>query len=685
MDKVILVGNPNTGKTTLYNRLTNSDEHVGNWHGVTIDAKSKPFEVNGQTYEILDLPGIYSLTAYNPEEKVSIEYLYSHKYKILNICDINNIKQNMFLTIQLLEAGYDVRIVVNMTDSKDHSDVINNLKKVFKHNIVFVNVQKEKRIKLAIDSVLKSNTTIHIDLPYLQRVAKISSIISENTKALNLDSRFASLKIIEQDVELINRLQLSEYQVNKFKDVQLDMQELFQERYRVIDKLLNVKSNFKVHILDKILLHRLLGVPIFVGILIFIFYLTFGPVGTFLKDGLSYLIQDLLGQSLYNFMQAKDFNYVLTDFIYKGLFCGLGGIVSFLPQIVLLLFSLSILEESGYLSRLAFLFEDLLNKIGLSGKSLFALIMSCGCSTIAMMTARNIEDENIKKKTMILCPYMCCSAKLPVFVILTSTFFGGNYLLIFALYMIALLTSIVIALLLKKGLPSQNDSFILEFPVYRVPSVKKMLYFVYSNTMIFLTKIGSVLLLFSLVFYFLNTYDFNLIHIDLGGVSIMQRVCELLAPIFAPLGFGSWGAVSALVSGLVAKEIIVSSMGMINGVAVSELSQSLLDSTANLSFDAIGALSFMVFALLYVPCLSSISVMTRQLGGKDTVKAIALQFAVAYCVAFAIYWGVKLLDINVLLIIITFIILGFVILWSKKQKKCTMCCQKCRNCTKHLD
>lgn len=687
--KVVLVGNPNTGKTTLYNRLTKSDEHVGNWHGVTIDAKSKSFEVDGQTYEVVDLPGIYSLTPYNPEERVTTDYLFHNKCKILNICDINNLKLNFYLTLQLIEAGYDVSIIINITDKKDHSSLINRLSSVFKDKIVFINVQKDKNLHNTITGVLNNKTTIQLDIPYFSKLKDITKIISKNASNIKLSSEFVSIKIIENDTEIIKKLQLDESQVQAIEKCKhnLNVDTIARLRFDFIQSILVEKKQYKVAKVDKLLLNRALGIPVFIGILVLIFYITFGPVGTFLKECLSYFIQDFIGLNLYEFMQANNFNYVITDFVYKGLICGVGGIISFLPQIVLLFFFLSILEESGYLSRLAFLFEDLLNKIGLSGKSLFTLIMSCGCSTIAMMTARNIEDENIKKKTMILSTYMCCSAKLPIFVILTSTFFSGNYLLIFGLYILSIVVSVFVAMLMKRSLPNKNDSFILEFPCYRIPTLQKMWKFIYSNTMLFLTKIGSVLLLFSLIFYFLNTYDFNLIHIDLGGVSIMQRVCEVIAPIFAPLGFGNWGAVSALVSGIVAKEIIVSSIGVINGVGGSEIAQSLVDTSSNIYFDTTSALSFMIFALLYVPCLSSISVMVKQLGGALTTKAIILQFIIAYIVTLIVYLGIKLLDINFIFVVLLFVVLALIVtIGRKKMSPCAYCRKNCEDCCiKRLD
>lgn len=681
MDNIILVGNPNTGKTTLFNRLTNSNEHIGNWHGVTIDAVSKKFTYGNNVHNIIDLPGVYSLTAFNPEEKVTIDYLFEKHYKVLNICDINNLSHNLYLTLQLLEAGFDICIVVNLTDKKDHTSTINALKKIFCERIAFVDVQRDKDLLHTIDCVLNVRDTIDIDMSYLKTYCKDASILAENAKKINVNKEFAWLKLIENDMSLIDRLGISEKQIDKIEERQVSFTSdmIASARYEFIANILP-KSKVKISILDKLLLNRCLAIPIFLVVVLSIFYITFGPVGTFLKDGLSYLVQDLLGQNLYIFMQENNFNYVLTDFVYKGLICGVGGILSFLPQIVLLFFFLSLLEESGYLSRLAFIFDDLFAKIGLSGKSLFTLIMSFGCSTIAMMTARNIEDENVKKKTMILSPYMCCSAKLPIFVILTSVFFGGNFLVIFGLYILTIFVSVLVAILYNRKLSLDNDSFILEFPTYRVPTLRKMGDFVCTNSLIFLNKIGSMLILFSIIFYFLNSYDFNLIHIDLGGISIMQRICELFAPLFAPLGFGDWGAVSALVSGVVAKEIIVGSIGMINGVDASGIAQSLVDTSSNIYFEAGSALSFMAFALLYTPCLSSISVMVKQLGGKQTAKSLVLEFVVAYLTALCVYLSSKIFDFNIIAIGAMFVLIIFIVLLSSKNAKCVKCKGLCADC-----
>ena len=667
--KILLVGNPNTGKTTLFNSLTKSNEHVGNWHGVTVSEKEKPFSAFEKKFVLVDLPGLYSLTPLSYEEEVASKYIFENSScPIINICDINNLKRNLFLTLQLKEVSSEIILFVN----------------------TFQNIKNNKTLKEKIkqaESVLKK-----LDIKFFIGNAENKKDI-EKFKKMILNLKLNSnnqIKKIEKKFKKENNLNF----LHENREAFLKINSCFGSEI----KRERAYGNSK---LDKILLNKYLALPIFFGILFLVFYLTFFSLGAALSDLLRELIQNVIGGQIVSWLRSVCSVAWVVDLVETGIIGGVGSILSFLPQVILLFFFLSLIEDSGYLARVAFLFEDIFAKVGLSGKSVYSLLMGFGCSTTAALTARNMEDKNAKIKTAILTPYMSCSAKLPIYAVIGGAFFGAsNVLIIFGLYMLGVVVAILLSLFLEqKVLKSKAQSFILEFPAYRIPSPKRTFKILWENVKLFLIRIGTVIFSLNLIVWLLQSFSFGFKFVPTeGGTSMLKAIGTVIAPIFIPLGFGNWGAASALIAGLAAKEIIVSSIAMFNGVDVlgdSMKSQTMRSITSPLSvvfFTPASALSFMDFCLLYSPCLATISVFKKEIGGKWTAISVALQFAIAYILALLTYNIYRLVEgLGAVNSIFIFLGLGLIIICScylyfkfKKRNFCSYCKDKssCKNCRK---
>ena len=667
--KILLVGNPNTGKTTLFNSLTKSNEHVGNWHGVTVSEKEKPFSAFEKKFVLVDLPGLYSLTPLSYEEEVASKYIFENSScPIINICDINNLKRNLFLTLQLKEVSSEIILFVN----------------------TFQNIKNNKTLKEKIkqaESALKK-----LDVKFFIGNAENKKDIQKFKKLLlNLKLNTNNqIKKIENKYKKENNLNF----LHENREAFLKINSCFGSEIKEERAYGNSK-------LDKILLNKYLALPIFFGILFLVFYLTFFSLGAALSDLLRELIQNVIGGQIVSWLRSVCSVAWVVDLVETGIIGGVGSILSFLPQVILLFFFLSLIEDSGYLARVAFLFEDIFAKVGLSGKSVYSLLMGFGCSTTAALTARNMEDKNAKIKTAILTPYMSCSAKLPIYAVIGGAFFGAsNVLIIFGLYMLGVIVAILLSLFLEqKVLKSKAQSFILEFPAYRIFSPKRTFKILWENVKLFLIRIGTVIFSLNLIVWVLQSFSFGFKFVPTeGGTSMLKAIGTVIAPIFVPLGFGNWGAASALVAGLAAKEIIVSSIAMFNGVDVlgdSMKSQTMRSITSPLSvvfFTPASALSFMVFCLLYSPCLATISVFKKEIGGKWTAISVALQFAIAYILALLTYNIYRLVEgLGAVNSIFIFLGLGLIIICScylyfkfKKRNFCSYCKDKssCKNCRK---
>ena len=707
MKEVLLIGNPNTGKTTLFNNLTKSNEHIGNWHGVTVEEKRKKFNAGGEDFELVDLPGIYSLTALSFEEQVAVDYILNGTDKLmLNICDLNNLQRNLYLTLSLLELGANVLLAINTMGSKKRFNEVDiyKLKEELGIEVFLFNASSKKDIndlKLLIkklsDKPKYSNPPSYVkELNKMQKFNLIKNNLNINdSNKLN----FFAIKILEKDEKIIEKLDFNK------KNIKINnnyIQQIAKIRYDYISCLSKVcikktqKLAYGESKLDKIILNRFLSIPIFLGIMALIFYLTFFSVGAFFSSLLSDFIQNIIGANLVNFIASICNIPWVIGLFENGIVAGLGSILSFLPQVVLLFFFLSILEDSGYLARLAFSFEDIFKKLGLSGKSVYTLLMGFGCSATAALTARNMEDKNSKIKTAMLTPYMSCSAKLPIYAVIGGAFFGAsNLFIIFSIYLLGVVVAIILSMILEKtALKSKNQSFILEFPPYRLPSFKRILNIISDNLKQFIIRIGSVIFAMNIIVWLLGSFSFGFAYVPTdGGVSMLESIGKFLAPIFIPLGFGNWGATSALIAGLVAKEVIVSSIAIFNGIDVNagsmqnQVQNSILNSSSAVYFTPASALSYMVFCLIYMPCIATMSVLNKEIGTKWTIISIIIEFVIAYLLSFIVYnlynfmsiYGIGYFLMLALGLIIIVVSIIYIYRHLKNKDKCKACGYKCKN------
>ena len=663
--KFLLVGNPNTGKTTLFNSLTKSNEHVGNWHGVTVSEKEKVFDVEGKECVLVDLPGLYSLTPLSFEEEVASEYIFGNpSCPVINICDINNLRRNLFLTLQLKKIANDFLLFVN----------------------TFKSSKKDKVLKEKIDEAEK----------VLKKLG-VKFFIGDASNKKDIKKFKIQLSKTAFEEKSVGSVK-NEFSKNRedFLDVN---GKAFKEISKLFEDKIETKKVYGTSKLDKILLNKYLALPVFFCILFLIFYLTFFSLGACLSNLMRELIQDVIGSKIVGLVKGATNVAWVIDLVETGIIGGVGSVLAFLPQVILLFFFLSLIEDSGYLARVAFLFEDIFSKVGLSGKSVYTLLMGFGCSTTAALTARNMEDKNAKIKTALLTPYMSCSAKLPIYAVIGGAFFGAsNIFIIFGLYMLGVLVAVLLSSVLEqKVLKSKSQSFILEFPAYRIPSMKRVFNILWENVKLFLIRIGTIIFALNIVVWVLQSFSFTFKFVQTdGGTSMLASIGSFLAPVFVPLGFGNWGAVSALVAGLVAKEVIVSSIAMFNGVNVSgdslksQTMRSILDPLAVVSFTPASALSFMIFCLLYSPCLATISVFKKEIGTKWTVISIVVQLMIAYLISFFVFNLYKLVELigvgNGIAVLIAIVAISISVIALigrlKKKRKCNGCCGNCEKCQK---
>lgn len=691
MINVNLVGNPNTGKTTLFNSLTSSHEHVGNWHGVTVEEKSKCYKFKNEEINIVDLPGIYSMTSLSYEEKVACDYILKHKDRlIVNICDASNLQRNLYLTLGLMELGCHIILAVNQIDKRPICKInFSELERLLNLRVVYINADNKKSVEKLNNAILEESKKLnntYYNLPYIKKFNfnDINKIVPNDTIT------FYKIKILEDDEEIKKKFNIKK----SFSQVD----KVATERYRYIDEIIKNTCGEKQRIygaskLDKILLNRYLALPIFICLIAISFYLTFFSLGAWLSDGLTFLLDKFVGQPLIDFL----INVFGSDSWIIGLFQnaiigGVGSILTFLPQVALLFFFLSLLEDSGYLSRVAFVFEDILGKVGLSGKSVYTLLMGFGCSTTAVLTARNMDDKNSKIKTGLLTPYMSCSAKFPIYAVLGGAFFGANNIwVIIGIYFLGVAVAILMSYIFEKTfLPSKKQSFILEFPPYRMMSFKRTFSLLWINVKLFVARVGTLIVAMNVIVWILSNFSFTFQYIvNTGGESMLESLGKIFAPLFIPLGFNSWGLVSALIAGLVAKEVIVSSIAMFNGngeLSISALGQSLMDSSSAVYFvSGASVLSYLVFCLLYFPCLATTSVLIKEIGRKWTVIGVLLEFLVAYVVSMLVYFFALICQIYGVWKIILSVFATMIVLFSiriiYKRIKNKKGCGRCENCS----
>ena len=660
-----LAGNQNCGKTTLFNQLTGSNQHVGNFPGVTVDQKSGAIR-GEKDCTVVDLPGIYSIRPYTPEEIVTRDFILNQKPDgLINIVDATNIERNLYLTLQLMEMRIPMVLALNMMDEVTAGGGTIDVKAMSQAlgiPVVPISAVKnqgvDELVKIAVQTARSKTLPTVYDFcspgPVHRCIHAVVHQIEDHAEASGLPVRFAAAKLIEGDEDIAQRLALDQNELELIEHSVKEMEDecgmdrnaaLADMRYTFIEsvcagtvvKCRESRERTRSEAIDKVVTNKYLALPFFFAIMLGIFFLTFNVIGSFLSDLLAAGI-DALTVSVDNVLTAYGLNPVVHSLVIDGVFAGVGSVLSFLPIIVVLFFFLSILEDTGYMARVAFVMDQLLRKIGLSGRSIVPMLMGFGCSVPAIMGARTMENEKDRRMTILLVPFMSCSAKLPVYGMIAGAFFGPwAGLVIFGLYVLGMLVGILSGILFKRTLfAGEPAPFVLELPPYRLPSFDNIATHVWQKVKGFLVKAGTLILLMSMVLWLLQSFDFSLHMVDDAAQSMLGTLGSWIAPIFAPLGFGFWQAAVALLTGLIAKEMVVSSLSMFYGFALTATSAQV--AAAMTGFTPLSALSMLVFILLYVPCVAAVSTLAREMNSvKWTLFSIAWQLGMAYIAAFLVH------------------------------------------------
>ncbi len=736
---ISLAGNPNVGKTSLYNRITHSLEHVGNWHGVTVSEVSKTIMYDHHTVHMVDLPGLYSLTIYSMEEGITRDNLLSRKNDlIVSVCEVNNLSRNLYLTLQLLELNLPVVLVVNMMDELKKQGKVLNYRKIeaaLKLPIIPMSAKYHSDVHLLMDvslDYIKNFNGNSVELTYLDKLplGEVTEIIGDAPNKVGFDARWAAIKLLERDEFVLEKLKLSEEQIKKLEAMGDWQARVAGARYEFIDKITDGaiskavadehhemhehvkhsvpletdetepptlydkhrahhdkhKNNSKQYMqaysrIDKLVLNKYLALPIFLLLMCGIFFITFGVVGSWLSDLLDLAIGKFVYDPVVNGLNKIQAPLWITNLIGEGIIMGVSGVLVFLPQVVLLFFFLALMEDSGYISRVAFMTDGLFRKLGLSGRSVFTMLMGFGCSATAVLTARGLEDDTMRKKTVILTPFMSCTARLPVYTVIAGAFFAsGKFLIIFGLYLLGAVVSLLLAAIFEhsnKRLKSGKLSFIMEMPPYRIPTLERVLQIILHNAKVFLVKVGTIVFALNVVVWMLSNFSIHG-YVPGGENSFLAMFGGIIAPIFKPLGFGSWRAVTSLLSGFVAKEVVVSSMESLGGVGAIFAGK----------YASLNALTFLIYTLLYVPCVATLSAQLKEVGWKWTLFGLILQLGVAYLAAllFRLIGLAFIANVGLTVGIIVVVLIGAftaVVLVNhiKNRGKCSCGCGSCsRSC-----
>lgn len=662
-----LAGNQNCGKTTLFNQLTGANQHVGNFPGVTVDRKDGTIK-NHPEATVTDLPGIYSLSPYSSEEIVTRDFLIKDKPSgIINIVDASNLERNLCLTMQLMELGIPMVLALNMMDEvreNGGSIRVNELEQILGIPVIPISavknegidelvshalhvarfMEKPGRIDFCTDSVDKKDPVGAVH----RCIHAVVHMIEPEAKQSGLPLRFAATKLIENDVPIEKLLNLTDDKKQAFEHIVSVMEDetgldreaaISNMRFSFIEKMCQKtvvrphesKEHKRSMKIDRLLTGRYTAIPCFIAIMALIFVMTFNLVGAWLSDLMSLGVDSVISL-IDNALTAVQINPVVHSLVVDGICNGVGSVISFLPTIVTLFFFLSILEDTGYMARVAFVMDKLLRKIGLSGRSFVPMLIGFGCSVPAIMSTRTLSSERDRKMTILLTPFMSCSAKLPIYSLIISVFFPRQYqaLVMVGLYIFGIICAIIYALILKstkfKGEPVP---FVMELPNYRLPSAKSVVHLIWEKAKGFIEKAFTIIFVASIIIWFLQTFDAKFNVAKSPEQSLLAMIGSLVAPIFAPLGFGDWRVSTALITGFTAKESVVSTLTVLMG-GNAELVSTL--------FTPFTAAVFLVFTLLYTPCVAAIATVKREMGGtKAAVATVIIQCAIAWCVAFLIH------------------------------------------------
>ena len=651
-----LVGNQNCGKTTLFNQLTGANQHVGNFPGVTVDRKDGPIRGYPNT-RVTDLPGIYSMSPYTSEEIVSRNFVLGDKPKaIINIVDATNIERNLYLSMQLLEMNIPMVIALNMMDEVTGNNGaidINGMEAMLGVPVIPISAAKNEGVRELVDHA------IHI-AQYQERPTKqdfcskddhggaihraihaVESVIEDHTERAGLPLRFSATKVIEGDALILEQLRLDQNEMDMIEHIVVQMEKeggmdrsaaIADMRFdfieyvceRTVKKPRESKERIRSEKIDRILTGKWTAIPCFVAIMAAVFFLTFNVIGAFLQGLLEQGI-DALTVAADGWMTAANVSQALHGLVIDGIFGGVGSVLSFLPIVVTLFFFLSIMEDSGYVARVAFFMDKLLRKIGLSGRSIVPMLIGFGCTVPAVMATRTLPSKRDRKMTILLTPFMSCTAKLPIYAFFVSAFFPGKGgFIMTGLYVLGILVGILVALLFKSTLfKGEAVPFVMELPNYRMPGVKNVAQLLWEKAKDFLSKAFSVILIATIVGWFLQSFDTHLNLVEDSSASMMAMLSGWIAPVMAPVGLNDWRIVTSLISGFMAKESVVSTMEILFGSGIQA------------ALPTVSAVTMLVFSLLYTPCVASVASIKRELGGKWAVGVVIWQCVVAWIAALA--------------------------------------------------
>ena len=651
-----LAGNQNCGKTTLFNQLTGSNQHVGNFPGVTVDSKSGTIR-NTKGDEVVDLPGIYSLRPYSAEEIVTRDFILDGRPDgIINIVDATNIERNLYLTLQMIEMQVPMVLALNMMDEvRANGGTVDTVKLSELLGIPVVPISAAKGEGIADLTELACRTASAGRKPEIydfcppgpvhRCIHAVTHVVEDHAERARMSARWAAMNVIEGNDDIVARLELDENELELCEHSIVEMERetgldrnaaIADMRYSFIESVCaetvkkpeESRERKRSRKIDNVLTHRIFALPIFVGIMLLVFYLTFEVFGAFLSDLLAAGIYALAGL-VDTALTAYGINPVVHSLVIDGLFGGVGNVVSFLPVIVVLFFFLSMLEDTGYMSRVAFVMDKLLRRIGLSGKSVVPMLIGFGCTVPAVMATRTLTSERDRRMTVLLTPFMSCSAKIPIYSVFVAAFFPRfKALAMGGLYFFGIFVGVLVALVFGKTLFRGNPiPFVMELPNYRMPSVRTTLQLMWDKAKDFLHRAFTVIFVASLVIWFLQTFDTRINPVSDNSQSLLAALGGLLAPLFAPLGFADWRVCTSLIAGFMAKEAVVSTLGVLTGgAALSTL------------FSVRSAVAFLVFTLLYTPCVAAVAAIRRELGSAwKTLGVVLFQCLLAWALGAAVY------------------------------------------------
>ena len=670
--KIALAGNPNCGKTTLFNDLTGSKQHVGNWPGVTVEKKAGKYKKN-KDLEIIDLPGIYSMSPYTAEEIVARDYIINERPDVLiNIIDGTNIERNLYLTLQILETGIPTIIALNMMDEVEAQGTkidVNQLSKKLGVTIVPIVARNEKGVKELMEETerlaktgkpSKNNRIFSSEI--IKYIDEVKALINDDNEDVR---EWKSIKLLEEDEIVYDSLEegtkkaIDKVITKANEDFEGDCEaKMADERYKYITKIIEktvVKGKSKTggrkettsDKIDKVLTNRIFAIPIFAFVMYLLFLITFGEgfigIGVKIQDLVVNFWDGPFTEIIMKFLEGAGAASWVLSLIGDGILAGVGGVVSFMPQILILFLLMSFLEDSGYMARVAFVMDRIFRRFGLSGKSFIPLLMGFGCSVPALMAARTLENEKDRKITMMITPFMSCGAKLPIYLMFAATLFPNNNktLIIYSIYMIGLAVAIISAIVLNKFIgKGETSNFIMELPQYRVPTLKSIFIHAFEKVKGFAVRAGTIILASTILIWFLSSFNFS------GPVemeeSILAQIGNGIAWIFKPLGFGNWKATVGVVTGWIAKENIVSTFGVLFG-ASDNVIEAAMEGNSGLPgiidvFTKASAFSYMTFNLLCMPCFAAVGAMRREMGSwKWTGITVAFQMSVAWVVSLLVF------------------------------------------------